>query len=156
MKVEVYNLITNEKHIFPTQKDAAEFLEIPTSTMVWRMKNRTPTNGWVCEKVPLTDKEVAKLEKQLARKRELNKVGFIQDSISDSDREKYRVFKYEKNHANVCITPCPFYLAPKPRIGSARCQDCSYFHGIDRTRLEVACARGIEKANRRKSYYGFK
>lgn len=153
MKIKVYNIHTKERRIFATQKDAAEFVGVPASTMIYRMLNKIDTDGWMFEKMPLTDAEVKKLEKQLARKRELNKVGFVQDSIRDSDREKYKIFHYDKNHANACITPCPYFLSPKPRIGSAKCQDCSYFHGIDRKNQEIACSRNTDSVNRRKSYY---
>ena len=153
MKIKVYNINTKERRIFATQKDAAEFVGLRSSTMIYRMTNKIPTDGWMFEKVPLTDAEVKKLEKQLARKRELNKIGFIQDNIKDSDREKYNIVKYEKNRANACITPCPYYLSPKPKIGSTRCQVCGYFHGIDRRLQEVACSRNTEKPQRRKSYY---
>lgn len=153
MKIKAYNLITQETRTFNKQKDAADFVGVIKTTLIYRMMRKIPTDGWIFEKVPYTDAEVAKLEKQLARKRELRGVGFIQDSIKDANREKYRIIKYEKNRANACITLCPYYESPKPRIGSTRCQSCAYFHGIDRKLQEVACSRNIENAHRRGSYY---
>ena len=62
------------------------------------------------------------------------------DRDTITDREKYRILKYEVRYTRVCITPCPFKDAPKPNIGSAQCLGCTHNRGRNKQAREVACA----------------
>lgn len=54
---------------------------------------------------------------------------------------KYTILSYETKCPKVHITPCPFHESPKPMIGSAKCQMCGSFRGINRVNKQVACNR---------------
>ena len=58
---------------------------------------------------------------------------------TELDGEKYTLVSYEMTAERICITPCPYREAPKPKVGSAACMRCGSFHGRNRTTLQVAC-----------------
>lgn len=150
MRIQGINVKTGETIIFPSLKATGEFLGIVSSGVIKRILNEKPSrDGWMFSRMPLTEAELKTLERQRERKRELNKQGFIQDTIKEIDRKKYRIMRYEKNRCNACITPCPHILSPKPMIGSGLCQRCPSFHGIDRNRQEVACGKTILTNNKK-------
>lgn len=61
--------------------------------------------------------------------------------ITDEDRQRYTIIKYEVTRARVSITPCPFFYSPKPMVGSMRCITCGSFRGRDKKNQEVMCGR---------------
>ena len=154
MRIKAYNLSTGKTEIFDKQNDAIEFSGLSKSTFISKIKCGEMVNdGWRFEPMPLSDEEVKRIERKLLKLKSAKKEECAQGGIKETDREKYTICHYETNGARVCITPCPHYLAPKPKIGSAKCQNCSYFHGIDRTSQEVACGRNGESSYRRRPYY---
>lgn len=51
---------------------------------------------------------------------------------------------YETSGTRICITPCPH--RPQYKIGSAGCQDCCKFKGIDREHHIVKCThKGVNE-----------
>lgn len=52
-----------------------------------------------------------------------------------------KLIPYEVKSVRICITPCPFVEHPKPLVGSASCQACTSFRGLDKVNHQVACAR---------------
>lgn len=54
--------------------------------------------------------------------------------------KKYNVVNYELAAGRICITPCPYQEAPKPKVGSAACMKCISFHGRNRLTQQVACS----------------
>lgn len=59
--------------------------------------------------------------------------------------EQYIIVSYELANGRVCITPCPYRDAPKPKIGSALCLSCGSFHGRNRVKQQVACGAAKKK-----------
>lgn len=51
----------------------------------------------------------------------------------------YTAVPYEQKYGVVCITPCPYYEAPKPMVGSSRCHECSSYISQNRETRHVYC-----------------
>lgn len=145
MRILAINVHTNEKREFQSQKEAAVFSGISSATMSVYVKHGTiDRNGWQYQETSVPEENLPRYLRYYYRKKEEKQLmRFVADSINDSDREKYHIIKYKKNAANVCLTPCPFMLSPKPTVGSTKCQSCPSFKAIDRKTLEVACARRL-------------
>lgn len=56
-----------------------------------------------------------------------------------SKNRKIISMSYETRFNHVCVTPCPFRDS-KPMIGSAACQACSLFRGVNKSLHIVSCA----------------
>ena len=147
-EIKAVNVNTGEEILFKTLTEAGKYENVSKSTMTWRISTGYVTkSGWRFFRADNPDFVYKKKKQTYVRKKELR----FKFGLTDEDREKYRIIKYEKNVANVCITPCPFYDSPKPMIGTARCQNCGSFHGIDRKTNEVACSRNIAWLQRKQS-----
>lgn len=81
-------------------------------------------------------------ELKTAREQRQKKPRKVAEPVADNtelDSEKYTLVSYAITASRVCITPCPYREAPKPKVGSAACMKCGSFHGRNRTTLQVAC-----------------
>ena len=54
--------------------------------------------------------------------------------------KKFNVVDYLLAAGRVCITPCPYREAPKPKVGSAACMNCASFQGRNQLTRQVACS----------------
>lgn len=142
MIVVATNQKTGERIEFPLLKLAAVHAGIKRTSMSYRVKTgHVDNNGWTYTERVLTKKEMTKRQLLYLKQKEATK----QKAISERKRERFAKrphhISYEKNSFGVCITPCPFSMAPKPMVGSAKCQRCSFFNGMDRGLQVVSCSR---------------
>lgn len=121
MKVIAINQKTGEQFEFFTQRLAAADTGVGISTVSYRIRTGvTGKDGWTF---------IEKTEKDIPEKQ------------NHHFKNKKTHIQYQKNRIGVCITPCPFSMAPKPMVGSAKYQRCSYFNGMDRELQVVSCSR---------------
>lgn len=73
------------------------------------------------------------------REKKPKKVAESEENQTELNGEKYTLVSYEMTAERICITPCPYREAPKPKVGSAACMKCGSFHGRNRSTLQVAC-----------------
>ena len=126
-KIKVENDDGEIIRIFDTIKEAAAFYGVQPEGMTYRAKHRICKNG---ETVSFLEQHQA----GVGRKRRKNYNG-----VFKFDEKKHCKVYYELTMGCVCITPCPFSLSPKPRVGSWECLDCSYFKIKDQENRFVVC-----------------
>lgn len=118
---------------FETIVEAAKFYGINKSAMAYRAKTRFTINGETTsfEDVDVYDKL---MDKEMRRNEKIYEDGF------PFDERKHIKIKYEVNRSMMCITPCPYLEAPKPFVGSGRCQSCQHFKYKDKGNRIVICS----------------
>ena len=143
MRILAIHAQTDERITFRTQSEAARFAEVSPPTMTHYINcGKICRKGYKYIEVETPESELSVTQLYYRKKREKMKAAkYAQNEITPQDREKFRIMSYQKNRANVCITPCPYHYSPKPTIGSTTCQICPSFRAIDRKTLDVACAR---------------
>lgn len=130
------NRKTGEEIEFKTLTEAANHFHISPQLMSYRIHNAViDKDGWRLTSRSLKEEELNKRQRYYRRTK--GKIDI--NSIKECDKNK--LLAYEKNKFGACITPCPFRDSPKPKIGSSLCQFCSYFKGINKETLHIACGR---------------
>ena len=64
-------------------------------------------------------------------------------------KSKFTIVEYEIAFGHICITPCPFRTDNKPKVGSATCAECPFFHGRNREERQVMCSAANGNAYRK-------
>lgn len=88
----------------------------------------------------MEEKERIRLEEEAARKKAERLAAIEEEEDVELDGEKYTILSYEMVAGRVCVTPCPYKDAPKPKVGSSLCMACGSFHGRNRRKKQVACS----------------
>lgn len=142
MIVVAINQRTGECVEFPLLKLAAEHAGIKRTSMSYRIKTgHVDENGWTYQERVPTRNEMTKRQLLYLKQKEERKQKEIAERKKERfDKKLYRI-RYEKNSFGVCITPCPYLEYPKPMVGSAGCQICPSFNGIDRKQQQIACKK---------------
>lgn len=144
MIVIAYNQITGEQIEFPQLKYAAEFARVRPAAMSYRIKaGCSDKKGWVYRERELTEEEMTSSQLAYLRKKQMQQDGTYVKRTKETTLNKQTLISYQKNTFGVCITPCPYYEAPKPMVGSAKCQSCGSFIGMYKSTLEVSCKRKL-------------
>lgn len=131
--------VTGEQVRFDTIKEAAKFARMKSSTLAFRIKNKSKLfddNGYIYEIVEPTEEELLRRVKR--KERQSERVFRSDDTELDT---KYRIVTYKVRNLRECITPCPHRDNPKPMIGSVNCVRCSSFRGRNKETHQVACNR---------------
>lgn len=145
--------------IFPTLHDAARTLEKHVSSIKRRISIGSVVKGMRLRYMTqeetdrirlliidmlnkdLEKTENPKLEESPKKKtKKTKKVSIIEEEDAELDGNKYTILSYELISDRVCVTPCPYKDAPKPKVGSALCMACGSFHGRNRSKKQVACS----------------
>lgn len=129
-KIKVENDEGEIIRIFDTIKEAASYYGLRPEGMTYRAKHRICKNG---ETVSFL--EIRTSNGLSSKRRRLKKY----NGIFKFNAKKHCKVPYELMMGCVCITPCPFSLSPKPRVGSCKCLDCSYFKIKDKEKQFVVC-----------------
>ena len=137
------NLKTGETLEFDLIKQAAAHARVARSSMTYRLKNNvTDKEGWTYTEKKLSERELKKRKRMLEMQRAETKGIY---SNSEIQKQKFMAkpnhISYQRNSFGVCITQCPFFGHPKPMIGSAKCQRCPFFEGMNRELQEVSCIK---------------
>jgi len=153
-------------NIFPSIHKASRDLGLHVSTIKWRIERGTEVKGVLLRTVTDTEKEklcktTVQLINQVRQKKQQSekpqkiklkgevkksgKIGRRETTRTEADdielnSEKYSIVSYELVFGRLCITPCPYREAPKPKVGSGLCMDCPSFRGRNRTKQQVACS----------------
>lgn len=139
MKVIAINQKTGEQFEFFTQRLAAANTGVRISTVSYRIRTGvTGKDGWTFIEKQTPYEELSKTQQ---RNMNVKTEEDIPEKQNHHFKNKKTHIQYQKNKIGVCITPCPFSMAPKPMVGSAKCQRCSYFNGIDRKLQVVSCSK---------------
>lgn len=150
MIIVATNQKTGERIEFPLLKLAAEHAGIKRTSMSYRIKTgHVDENGWTYQERVPTRNEMTKRQLLYLKQKEERKQKEIAERKKERFAKRPHHISYEKNSFGVCITPCPYFEYPKPMIGSARCQGCTFFKDIDMKLQQVACKKKnviIEKA----------
>lgn len=109
------------KKVFPSVKDAAEFYKMSSSSI------RNRITGFVKDGLRTFEYGAIGNSRLVSR---MNKHG---------KEMAYDNIPYETLGTRLCITPCP--SNGELKVGSARCQGCSRFQGIDREKHIVFCEK---------------
>lgn len=88
----------------------------------------------------LEEKERIRLEEEAAKKKAERLAALEEKEDVELDGEKFTILSYELMAGRVCVTPCPYKDAPKPKVGSSLCMACGSFHGRNRKKKQVACS----------------
>ena len=144
MIVIAYNQITGELIEFPQLKYAAEFARVTPAAMSYRIKAGCSDNkGWVYRERVLTEEEMTIYQLAYLKKKQMQQDGTYVKRTKETTLNEQTLIRYQKDTFGVCITPCPYSEAPKPMVGSAKCQLCGSFIGISKSTLEVSCKKRL-------------
>lgn len=118
---------------FDTIVEAAKFYGINKGAMAYRAKTKFYRNG---ETTSFEDTEIYEniFTKPMKRNKENYPNGY------PFDEKKHVKVKYEVSKNKLCVTPCPYLEAPKPFVGSGRCQICTHFKYKDKENGCVICS----------------
>lgn len=135
LKIKAERVADGHVITFNSLKEAAAFAGIPISTMSVRIRTNIPdSKGWIYTPVD------CKILPKPKEKRRIPKKTVYKDDDVELNREKYHIVPYQALHHKVCITPCPFLLAPKPFVGSVKCEMCTNFICKDSESKIVICS----------------
>ena len=138
VKVTTINVIDGTTITFKSVGEAADFADVARTTMsTWIRTRAMNRDGWIFFPAEGQVLQPPKKRNKKPKKKE------FKNEDSDLSNTEHTIIKYEVRFGHVCITPCPFMLAPKHLVGSYSCLKCGSFRGRNRSTHEVACSRTI-------------
>ena len=124
--------------VFASLKDAELLTKMNSSTIEYRLAKGGEVRG-LTFRYCIPD-EVESFEKISSPKKGKEKE-IARDTFDMEEADKkFNVVDYKLSAGRICITPCPYREAPKPKVGSAACMECTSFHGRNRITQQVACS----------------
>lgn len=122
---------------YTTMQEASDTIGVKLCTLNYRFYHLIPTGGLLYIQRTAYEKVMNNnLHEIFYSRRNLNKIreGKL------CKKKVNHVIRYEVRHKLVCITPCPFSEEDdRPRVGSARCINCSSFVEKNPVTKEVSC-----------------
>lgn len=124
--------------VFASMKDAETLTKMSSATIDYRLTKGGEVRG-LTFRYCIPD-EVEAFERIVSPKKGKEKEIAYDTFDMEEANKKYNVVNYELAAGRICITPCPYREAPKPKVGSAACMECTSFHGRNRLTQQVACS----------------
>lgn len=126
--VIIYDADGNEVAKYVSIKACAKALDITPATLTYRISKGDLFDGCLFEYQNAEDKVT--IPKSFRQK----------PKVKELDYDRFRILDYETKNNRICITPCPFREGVNHVfIGSAKCQQCTSFRGLDREKHKIAC-----------------
>lgn len=124
--------------VFASMKEAEMLTKMSSATIDYRLSKAGEVRG-LTFRYCIPD-EIEAFDKIASPKKGKEKEIAYDTFDMETARKKYTIVDYQLATGHICITPCPFRDAPKPKVGSAACMDCSSFQGRNRLTQQVACS----------------
>ena len=123
--------------VFASMKDAEIITKMSSATIDYRLAKGGDVRGLTFRRCIPDEKEAFEriAQPKKGKEKEIARDTFDMEKAGG----KFNVVDYRLMDGCICITPCPYREAPKPKVGSAACMRCGSFHGRNRTTLQVAC-----------------
>ena len=124
--------------VFASMKDAEILTKMSSGTIDYRLSKGGEVRGLTFRYcIPA---EIEAFDKIASPKKGKEKEIAYDTFDMETAGKKYNVVDYQLATGRICITPCPYRDAPKPKVGSAACMNCTSFHGRNRLTQQVACS----------------
>ena len=122
---------------YKSMQEVSDITGVNLSTLFYRFYHLVPSDGLLYILKTSYEKVLQNnLHEIFYSHRNLNKIR-MEKSVK---KKVNHTIKYEVRHKLVCITPCPFSESEdRPKVGSARCVNCSSFVEKNTEAKEVYC-----------------
>lgn len=122
---------------FKSMQEVSDYTGVKLCTLNYRYYHLVPTDGLLyIQKSSYDDLMKNDIKNIFYSRRVINQVR----EIKSYKKKVNHTIKYEVRHKLVCITPCPFSESEdRPKVGSARCVNCSSFVEKNTETKEVYC-----------------
>ena len=132
---------------YPSLRDLAAAYNVNHATVVYWLRKGAERDGKTFDYANPEQKTTYKPRQKKDPSEAAGQEKCEEEKEEPLDRVNNTIIPYETIGTRLCITPCPFKLAPKPKVGSYLCQSCASFRGISRKTHEVACVHSMTSRN---------